>query len=63
MMYGEAGFGGTHATYKNAHLGVNVFVCELNPPAVPVPESGTAGLMLAGGAVLAGLLRRRRAHC
>jgi hypothetical protein len=57
MMYGENGFGGAHAGYKNAHGGVNVFVRELDVPALPVPEPGSSLLLLAGVAVVAARLR------
>lgn len=57
MLYGENGFGGAHAAYKNAHGGVNVFVRELDVPALPVPEPGSALLLLAGVAALTARLR------
>ena len=59
MMDGENGFGGGHASFKNAHQGVNVFVREFNVPAALVPEPGSWALLLAGGAALGGLARRR----
>lgn len=61
MMYGESGFGGAHAAYKNANGGVNVFVRELNVPALPVPEPASAWLLLGGVGLLAARLRRRAA--
>ena len=59
MLYGEAGFGGAHAAYKNAHLGANVYVRELTVPTVPVPEPGTWAMFLAGGAAVLAWSRRR----
>ncbi len=59
MLYGEAGFGGAHAAYKNAHLGANVFVRELTVPTAPVPEPGTWAMLLAGGASVLAWSRRR----
>lgn len=58
MMYGEAGFGGAHAAYKNAHLGVNVYVRELAVPALPVPEPASWALLAGGLLAVAGLRRR-----
>lgn len=60
MMYGEAGFGGAHASFKNAHQGANVFVRELTPLAAPVPEPGTLSTLALGGLVMAAIARRRR---
>ncbi len=59
MLYGEAGFGGAHAAYKNAHQGANVFVRELTVPTLPVPEPGTWAMLLAGGAAVLAWSRRR----
>ena len=61
MMYGENGFGGAHAAYKNANGGVNVFVRELNVPALPVPEPASAWLLLGGVGLLVARLRQRAA--
>jgi hypothetical protein len=61
MMYGEGGFGwASHVAFKNANGGVNVFIREFVLPVLPpVPEPGSALLLLAGVAALAARMSNR----